>query len=119
MDTLIELSWRVYPAAAMMALGAVVWFIGSRMAMRGLRRPVGDSTKMQTFVIGFRFAVIGITLAGLGAAWNWHLTWLFVLSLVFGGEELFESTIHLSILRMKPRYRTHQSVTPSSQVGLN
>ena len=119
MDTLIDLSWRVYPATAMMTLGAVVWFIGSRMAKRGLRRPIGDSTKMQTFVIGFRLAVIGVTLAGLGAAWNWHLTWLLVLSLVFGGEELLESTIHLSILRMKPRYRTHQPVTPRPHGGLH
>lgn len=119
MDSLIDLSWRVYPAAAMMTLGAVVWFMGSRMAIRGLRRPIGDSTKMQAFVIGFRFAVIGITLVGLGAAWNWHLTWLLVLSLVFGGEELFEATIHLSILRMKPRYGTHRPITLSTHGGLN
>jgi hypothetical protein len=51
---------------------------------------------------GFRFAVIGVALAGLGASWNWHITWLFVLSLVFGGEEGLESSVHLFILRRRP-----------------
>ena len=53
---------------------------------------MSDPTKMHRFVIGFRIAVIGITVAGLGAAWNWNILWLFVLSLAFGGEELVEST---------------------------
>ena len=65
---------------------------------------MSDPTKMHRFVIGFRIAVIGITMAGLGAAWNWDILWLFVLSLVFGGEELVESTVHLYILRRGPSY---------------
>ena len=65
---------------------------------------MSDPTKMHRFVIGFRIAVIGITMAGVGAAWNWNILWLFVLSLAFGGEELVESTVHLYILRRGPSY---------------
>jgi hypothetical protein len=38
----------------------------------------------------------------MGAAWNWNILWLFVLSLAFGGEEVVESTVHLYILRRGP-----------------
>lgn len=57
---------------------------------------------MQVIVQGFRTAVIAVAIAGLGVAWNWHLTWLLVLSLVFGAEEILESTTHLSTLRRTP-----------------
>ena len=75
---------------------------------------MSDPTKMHRFVIGFRIAVIGITMAGLGAAWNWDILWLFVLSLVFGGEELVESTVHLYILRRGRVARLRRSVQPSA-----
>ena len=63
---------------------------------------MSDPTKMHRFVIGLRITVIGMTMAGLGAAWNCDILWLFVLSLAFGGEELVESTVHLYILRRGP-----------------
>ena len=108
MDALVELSWRVYPVSAMTAIGATLLSLGSRTAWRGLGRPMSDATRVQTFVQGFRIAVIGATLAGLGASWNWHLTWLLVLSLVIGGEEVLESTTHLAILRWKPNVGTQK-----------
>ena len=103
MEALVDASWRIYPSIALIALGMVVWYFGTRMAFRGLGRPMSDLTRMQAFVQGFRIAVIGITVVGLGISWNWHVVWLFVLSLVFGGEEIMESTTHLAILRWKPR----------------
>ena len=103
MEALVDASWRIYPAIVLIAVGTVLWSFGTRMAFRGLGRPMSDLTRMQTFVQGFRIAVIGITVVGLGISWNWHVTWLFVLSLVFGGEEILESTVHLAILRWKPR----------------
>ena len=102
METLTDLSWRIYPASALMALGVAILFSGIRLEVEGIRRPTGDSTKMVTVIRGFRVAVIGVALAGLGAAWTWHITWLFVLSLIFGGEEVLESSVHLFILRRRP-----------------
>ena len=85
-----------------MALGVAVFLSGIRLELKGIRRPSGDSMKMVTVIRGFRFAVIGVALAGLGASWNWHITWLFVLALVFAGEEVLESSVHLFILRRRP-----------------
>jgi hypothetical protein len=102
MQALTDLSWRIYPASALMALGAAVLFLGLRLEVEGIRHPTGDPIKMVTVVKGFRFAVVGVAPAGLDAAWSWHITWLFVQSLVFGGEEILESSVHLFILRRRP-----------------
>ena len=102
METLTDLSWRIYPASALITLGAAILLSGIRLEVEGIRRPTGDPIKMVTVIRGFRIAVIGMALVGLGAAWNWHITWLFVLSLIFGGEEVLESSVHLLILRRRP-----------------
>lgn len=104
MDYLNELSWKIYPSIAMMAVGLAALLMGASVARRGLSSPMYDTTRMYRFVVGFRIAVIGVTMVGLGVAWNWDVLWLFVLSLVFGGEELLESTVHLSILRRSVTY---------------
>jgi hypothetical protein len=93
MDTLIDLSWRLYPAAVIIAAGIAVMAIGLRREIDGIRRPLRDPTKVLTFVRGFRLAIIGLAVAGIGAAWAWQLDWLLVLSLVIGGEETLESTV--------------------------
>ena len=99
MDALVNLEWRIYPASVTMALGAGLLLLGVRNGPAGTRLPTGHSDKMITVIQGFRVSVIGVALAGVGAAWAWHIVWLLVLSLVFGGEELLESTTHISILK--------------------
>lgn len=103
MEAFVDLSWRPFPSAALIIIGLATAWAGSGLARRGLRQQVGRGSNIQDFVRGFRIAVIGLVLVGLGAAWWWHVTWLFVLSLVFGGEEIVESTVHLAILRWKPK----------------
>jgi len=109
MEALTDLSWRIYPASALMALGVALLLSGLRLEVEGIRRPTGDSMKMVTVIRGFRIVVIGVALAGLGAAWTWHITWLLVLSLVFGGEEVLESSVHLFILRRRPSHWPRRS----------
>ena len=48
---------------------------------------------MLTWYRGFRLSVVGLALAGIGAAWAWQQTWLLVLALAIGGEETLEATI--------------------------
>ena len=88
--------WRHIPAGLMMAAGLAAITMGLRQIVDGWRRPLGDPRKVMVGFSGFRIAVIGLALAGLGASWNWHILWLFVLSAVFGGEELIESTVHMA-----------------------
>jgi len=70
MEFLTELSWKMYPSFFMMAIGLTVLIMGAAIDHRGLYSPMSDPTKMHRFVIRFRIAVVGITMAGVGAAWN-------------------------------------------------
>ena len=93
MDALVDLSWRLYPAAALMAAGLALLSHGLLRGFGAMRRPRRDASKMASVIRGFRLAVVGLALAALGAAWAWHMTWLLVLALVIGGEETLESTL--------------------------
>ena len=104
MDTVIELSWRVYPISALIALGIGLASRGLFLFVNGLRSALrGDSEKILTWIPGFRLLIIGLSLAGLGAAWAWHLTWLLVLTLAIGGEETLESSVVIYALRRGSR----------------
>ena len=108
MDVLIDLSWRVYPAIAIMAFGVAVVVFGVRRSF------LGDSAKLLTWLGGFRLAVIGFAVAGIGAAWAWHQLWLLVLSLVIVGEEVLESSIAIFVLKKGQRSPTNQTKNISS-----
>ncbi len=100
METLIELSWRVYPISALIALGIGLALWGLLMVINGLRGALrGDSGNLLPWIQGFRLSIIGLALAGLGVAWAWHVTWLLVLTLAIGGEETLESSIVIFALR--------------------
>ncbi len=118
MDSLIELTWRVYPISALIALGIGLALWGLFMELTGLRGALGgDPGKLLPWIQGFRLSIIGLALAGLGAAWAWHLAWLLVLSLAIGGEETLESSIVIFALRRGRRLEMQKvsgPVTPSS-----
>ncbi len=114
METLIELPWRVYPISALIAVGIGLALWGLLMELNGLRGALrGDSGKLLTWIQGFRLSIIGLALAGLGAAWAWHLDWLLVLSLAIGGEETLESSIVIFALKRGRRLEMQKASGPA------
>jgi len=99
MEPIVELSWRIYPAIAMLAGGSILAFFGAIRGVRGIWLPILDPSKNLTIITGFRLTVIGLAVAGIAAAWAWEILWLLVLSLAIGGEETLESSIHAYALR--------------------
>jgi len=73
--------------------GAPLLLVGLWREWDGLCRPLRDPAKALTWVRGFRLLMIGLALAGSGAGWLLDQTWLIVLSLAIGGEEMLESSI--------------------------
>lgn len=86
--------WRVYPAAVLIALGAAVALRG----LRGLCQPLRGPIVLLAWVRGFRLAVIGLALAGIGAAWLWRQPWILAIALGVGGEEFVESSNAIAAL---------------------
>lgn len=100
MDALVDLTWRIYPASALMALGTLLAVRGTVTEWVGLRQALrSDPTKILVFLIGFRQAIIGLGLIAIGAAWAWHIPVLLVLALVIGGEETLEGSVHIYAVR--------------------
>ena len=101
MDTLIDLSWRLYPSTALMVVGTALAVWGTRMGIDGFRKALhySDLANLATWIQGFRLSIIGLAVVGIGGAWAWHLLWLLVLSLAIGGEEVLESSIVIFALR--------------------
>jgi hypothetical protein len=98
MDTLIESSWRFYPAMALAVLGGGLVILGVHWQFDGFLRSAQNATSLRKALRGFRLMVIGLGLLGVAAAWQWTITWLFVLSAAFAGEETFESSLMLGAL---------------------
>ena len=56
---------------------------------------------LPVWVSGFCTAITGLALAGIGAAWGWHLPWLLAVSLLIGAEEILESSVILVALQWR------------------
>lgn len=97
MDALIDLSWRAWPGAALLLAGVVVILHAILVAPRALAPSAAGAGS--GWVRRFRRLMLGLTFAGLGAAWWWHLGGLLAFTLVVGGEELLESSLALGALR--------------------
>ncbi len=98
----IEPSWHAYPAAALLILGLAMTVWSLHWGATTARRQLRDPGRALGIVQGFRMGIIGLSLAGIAAAWLWHLQALLVLSLIIGGEELLESSVIIAALKRGP-----------------
>ena len=124
MDLLIHFSWRLYLALPMMGLGLVIAIGGAKRARPALVAAVrGDPSHLVTLMRGFRATVIGLALVGIGAAWIWHLTWLFIVSLATACGESLETFLVIYALQhgadvslgaRRVRVETRRRLAPSS-----
>lgn len=99
MDTVVDLSWRIYPASALLAAGSALALYGVMVQWRGIMMPIANPEKNLTWMRGFRMTVIGLAVAGIAAAWAWHIVFLLALALIIGAGETFESSIDICALR--------------------
>jgi hypothetical protein len=108
MEAIVELSWRIYPAYALLATGAALAAYGLTVQYRGIVKPIRDPDKNLTWMRGFRLTVVGLAVAGIAAAWAWQSVFLLVLALLIGGGETFESSLDIFALRRGRRMQEEQ-----------
>ncbi|ETX06091.1 hypothetical protein [Candidatus Entotheonella palauensis] len=100
METLVNLSWRLYLALPLMALGAALALRSERRGHPAFLCMVrGDPSQLIPLMQCFRAMVIGLAMIGVGAAWIWHLTWLFIVSLTIAVGESMETALVIYALR--------------------
>lgn len=108
MDTIIDLSWRAYPACIIALAGAWLALAGVQREFESRRRAWRDPQKPIALVAGFRLLLIGVPLIAIAAAWMWQITWLFWLAAIIAGEETLETSLVLHGLREGERLKAQQ-----------
>src|SRR5262245_64963833 len=99
MEALLHLSWRVYPAGLLFALGMVF----ATAAVRRWRIAAGierDPERALAYALGFRTGILGLCAMAFGLGWLWQIAWLLVVSLIVLGEEMLEIGVMLAALRV-------------------
>jgi len=111
MRELLALVLMVLPYL-LMAGGAVMAWRGASVWIRGAGRGRGSTGRLLEMVIGFRQAIVGLGLIGLGAWLLTRETWLLALALAVAAEEVFETGTIIKALRSDPRLRAEANQPP-------
>ena len=95
---------QVLPYLLFLAGGFMFW-LGLNAWIRGSRETGDSGGRLLGMVKGFRIGVIGLAIIGIGIWLLTGATWILVVSLAVGGEELLESSFIISTLRSDPRLK--------------
>lgn len=100
--TIVDASWRLYPAIILAALGA--WLVARGLWFGAAGRPglLRQGRDAFAWIRAFQFAVAGLALIGIAAAWVWRQPWLLVVALGVLGEEMYETSRILTALSKPP-----------------
>jgi hypothetical protein len=94
--------WPAYPLAALALLGTGLVALAAIRQIRA-HSPWSQTSRLLTWLRGFRLAIVGLALVGIALALLMGQTWLLVLSLGIAGEEIFETTWMISTLERDRR----------------
>lgn len=115
--TVVDAPWRV-PAAALLGFAGIailargLWF-GSA-ASPGLFRQGNDA---YAWIKSFQWTIFGLVVVGVAAAWAWRQPWLLVVSLGVLGEEMYETSRILTVLKRSPSRRVGRGRAGSPPVS--
>jgi hypothetical protein len=104
MTEILALSWRIYPAAALILLGASLIVAGLRVGSGSRRLPSGPEGALGYLYV-FRRVVVGLAVVGIGVGWTAQIPWLFAASVCIGIGEWLESSYYISAIRWQRQVR--------------
>jgi hypothetical protein len=104
-----EAPWRMYPAAALTLSGLALLARGLWFGFAGTKGLPREWDALR-WMRGFRLAIVGLCLVGLGIAWAGQVFWLFVVSVGILGEELLETSVIIEVLKRGPSARPTEAV---------
>ena len=97
--------WVNAAAIALMVSGLLLTLRGLRGERDGARALLGQRTDMLGRIEGFRLAVFGLMLIGIGAAVLGQARWLLLLALGIGFVEILESSTLIAVWKWDRRTR--------------
>jgi hypothetical protein len=112
--TISEAPWRVSPALALVLGGLALLAKGLWFGLAGSQGLPREWDALR-WMRGFRLAVVGLCLVGIGVAWAGQVVWLFVASAGILGEELLETSVIIEVLKRAPPSTKHHQ--PCSVIG--
>jgi hypothetical protein len=104
MQHLITAATDLFPYVPLVA-GIYLFWTGLRAWIRGSRQTGESGNRLLGMMRGFRVGIIGLALAGVGLWLLTGQTWILVVALGVGGEELLESSFIIATIRADPRLR--------------
>ena len=106
---MFEIPGYHYLAVVSLILGVamVAWSL-SWGVNKVLQEP-SDPMRALALVRSLRIGLIGFSLVGIGFGLLWHIESLLVLSLIFGGEELYETSVVIVALKRALRGSPQQA----------
>ncbi len=102
MSIVMSIIFEIIPLL-LMAVGGYLFWIGLSAWIRGSRETGDSGGRLLGMVRGFRVGIIGLALVGIGVWLLTEQTWILVVSLAVGGEELLESSFIIATIRSDPR----------------
>jgi hypothetical protein len=103
-EQLLTLSWRAYPIAILVLLGAGLVAAGVKAGFGYRRRQQSGPEWALAYLYVFRRVVVGLALIGAGAGWWWQVPGLAAGCLCIAVGELLESTYYIEVLRWGQRH---------------
>jgi hypothetical protein len=96
------------------AIAAGLWLVIDGVVTqvrRRRQRALLGPTELRWLAVSFRRVIIGLALMGVGAGALCGLSWLVVLSLIIGGEEVLESSVIAAALRDEEKRRAAEAAS--------
>jgi hypothetical protein len=104
MNTIESIGLQLLPFGLFAAGGYLFWH-GLTAWIKGTRQTGDSGGRLLGMVKGFRVGIIGLAVVGIAIWLLTDATWVLVVSLAVGGEELLESSFIISTLRSDPRLK--------------
>lgn len=110
-ELLIDWPGRALPSSLLILAGLGFSTFGVATLGRALRISVWHADRNIVWMRGFRVAIVGLAIAGVGTAWLTQQFWVLLIALAIGGEELLETSVLLYTLRRGRRIQPSSART--------
>lgn len=97
MESILTLSWRVWPAT-LLALAGVTLLVRGVRALPAARATSRDPERALAVARSLRTGIAGLCLTVLAIGWIAGAGWLAVLALIVLGEEMLETSVMVAAL---------------------